>query len=200
MRGFLRPRKIVFRVVALAISLLLAEGLLQLTARVYPEAGLLLFPLTAGFGRLLNDKQLGHRGNPVFPGHDARGWRNAAALTSADIVALGNSHTYGVAVEAEEVWPYLLERKTGLATYNMGMGGYGTAHNFLQLESALALRPRLIIVAIYLGNDFWDNIKLALNHDTLGQTLDYKKRATLINLEQTDPISKRWSSLFYLNQ
>ena len=50
----------------------------------------------------------------------------------------------------------LLASEHSISVYNMAFGGYGPAHNLLQLDEALALTPARIIISIYLGNDFYD--------------------------------------------
>jgi len=63
------------------------------------------------------------RGDPRYPDHDARGYRNAHAVSRADIVALGDSHTYGVAVKKRhEAWPAVLAERTGHVVYSIKSG------------------------------------------------------------------------------
>ena len=68
---------------------------------------------------------LGVVGNPEFSEHDERGFRNAATVERARIVALGDSHTYGTSVEAGHAWPAALARELGVRVYSMRLGGYG---------------------------------------------------------------------------
>ncbi len=109
------------------------------------------------------DAHLGWRGNPLHVDHDLRGYRNERALDRADIVALGDSQTYGL-VEAPLAWPRLLSAHLGATVYNMALPGYGPMQSELQLDDALALRPRLVIVAPYFGNDLYDSFKLSRRH------------------------------------
>jgi hypothetical protein len=123
------------------------------------------------------DSHLGLRGNPLNPDHDARGYRNERALRQADIVTLGDSQTYGL-VHPNEVWPRLLATRTRASVYNMALPGYGPAHSQLQLTEALALRPRLVIVAPYFGNDLYDSFNLTRLHPELLDGLSPGLRAT----------------------
>ena len=104
----------------------------------------------------MTDDTLGHCPNPDFPGHDQWGYRNESVPAQADIVILGDSHTYGVGVEREEAWPHLLSDSTGATAYSIAFGGWGPGQHLLLMDKALSLRPKLIVEAIYTGNDLWD--------------------------------------------
>lgn len=119
-------------------------------------ARLLLNPADYLSVRMVPDKILG----AVLPGTAARGFdkwgfRNLTVPEHADVVAIGDSHTYGNTAKMEDSWPKVLERLTGQTVYNMGMGGYGPNQYFYLLETkALQLKPRLVICGLYLGDDF----------------------------------------------
>ena len=88
-------------------------------------------------------------------GFDRWGFRNREVPESADIVAIGDSHTYGNAARMEDSWPYVLGRLTGRRVYNLAMGGYGPNQYYYLLKNrALSLKPRLVICGLYLGDDF----------------------------------------------
>ncbi len=97
----------------------------------------------------------------VWRAHDARGFRNPSALDSATIVALGDSHTYGISVSSEEAWPHILSAQMDKDVYNMGKAGYGPARNNHNLSIAIELEPRWIIFGLYFGNDFYDDFRFA---------------------------------------
>ena len=88
-------------------------------------------------------------------GFDAWGFRNRFVPDASDIVAIGDSHTYGNTATMEDSWPYVLGRLTGRQVYNMALGEYGP-NQYLQLlrTRAVNLRPRTIIVGLYMGDDF----------------------------------------------
>jgi len=88
--------------------------------------------------------------------NDANGYRNASVPERADIVALGDSNTWGASVGRYYTWPSVLARSTGLTVYNMSMGGWGPVEFVAALPEALALRPRQVIIALYLGNDIYN--------------------------------------------
>jgi hypothetical protein len=88
-------------------------------------------------------------------GYDAWGFRNRRVPEHADIVAVGDSHTYGNTARMEDSWPIVLGHLTGRTAYNMGMGGYGPNQYFYLLKTrALSLKPKLIICGLWVGDDF----------------------------------------------
>ena len=126
------------------------------------EAGLRLLTPT---DPVLSDPILG---NVMRPGgeYDARGWRNADALSSADIVALGDSQTQGNnAPTSNEAWPQVLGHLATSSVYQMALGGYGPVQYGHLLDNALSLHPKVVIVGFYLGNDLTDTYRLAYDFD-----------------------------------
>ena len=100
-------------------------------------------------------------------GFDRWGFRNRKVPETADIVAVGDSHTYGNTAKMDESWPYVLGRLTGRQVYNMGLGGYGPNQYFyLSSTEALSLKPRIIIWGLYMGDDFENafSITYGLDH------------------------------------
>jgi hypothetical protein len=88
-------------------------------------------------------------------GFDAWGFRNRGVPTSAEIVAVGDSHTFGNTARMEDSWPYVLAKESGKPVYNMGMGGYGPNQYFyLSQTKALSLKPRVLVWGLYMGDDF----------------------------------------------
>jgi lysophospholipase L1-like esterase len=144
----------------------LCEGVLWLVAS-FSETTDLLLSNQFGAPRRISDPLLGHRLNPDFAEHDEWGYRNA--LTSlvglrsrripaqVDIVALGDSQTYGINAPAEGAWPAQLADQTCKSVYNMAVGATGPPHYLYTLDQALSLKPKLVIVGFYFGNDFWDS-------------------------------------------
>ena len=88
-------------------------------------------------------------------GFDAWGFRNRLVPKSADIVAIGDSHTYGNTATMADSWPLALARLSKQHVYNMALGGYGPNQYFHLLTTrAITLNPRTIIVGLYMGDDF----------------------------------------------
>lgn len=104
---------------------------------------------------MVKDDVLGAVPAPGTSGFDRWGFRNPTVPRTADIVAIGDSHTYGNTARMSESWPYVLARLTGEHVYNMGMGGYGPNQYLYLLQTrALILKPRLVICGLWLGDDF----------------------------------------------
>jgi hypothetical protein len=86
---------------------------------------------------------------------DAWGFRNPAVPARVDIVAIGDSHTFGNAATMDDSWPYVLGRLSGMSVYNLAMGGYGPNQYFhLLVSKALKLKPKTIVLGFYTGDDF----------------------------------------------
>lgn len=148
----------------LALSLIVIEGIFHALTAVSPAIRGILLPTES---MMIDDASLGHRPNPDFFDHDARGFRNAAPPDAVRVVALGDSFTYGVMVARDDAWPQQFEAMTGISTYNMGVGGYGPAHSYILLDEAIELEPSLIVFGMYGGNDLLDCFGLVYNSDVL---------------------------------
>jgi lysophospholipase L1-like esterase len=106
---------------------------------------------------LTPDPELRWRIEPLSSGHDVWGFRNRAVPSQADIVAIGDSQTYGINATLGETWPSILARLRGARVYQLALGGYGPVeYEKLLRKHALALRPHVVIVGLYLGNDLFD--------------------------------------------
>ena len=105
---------------------------------------------------VVSDDILGAVPSPsTMAGFDKWGFRNREVPQSADIVAVGDSHTYGNTARMKESWPYVLSQLIGQSVYNLGMGGYGPNQYFyLSTTKALSLKPRMLIWGLYMGDDF----------------------------------------------
>jgi hypothetical protein len=79
------------------------------------------------------------------------------------ILAIGDSFTFGVGVEAEEAYPEVLERELAArwpgawVVRNGGVGGYGplrSAHHLFATQGDW--RPDVVVHLVYVGNDLED--------------------------------------------
>ena len=112
------------------------------------------------------DPVLGHVIAPGTGGHDAWGFRNIELPQSADVVAIGDSMTYGYSATASQSWPSQLASLSGLQVYNLGLGGYGMVqYHHLFNDRALSLDPKVVLISIYLGNDLIDTYRGATGFD-----------------------------------
>src|SRR6266481_9976796 len=132
--------------VAIGVALLLAEF----------AARMVLNPSDFLKLDVVGDKVLGAvPSKSALAAFDRWGFRNPKVPETAEIVAVGDSHTYGNTARMVDSWPYVLGRLSGRQVYNMGLGGYGPNQYFyLSKTKALALKPKMIIWGLYMGDDF----------------------------------------------
>lgn len=75
------------------------------------------------------------------------------------IVVLGDSFTSGLEVDGKEVFTGVMEDRmlSDVEVLNFGVNGYGPAQEFLMLrERALRFNPDIVIMVVYVRNDFDD--------------------------------------------
>jgi len=151
--GKTKLRTGIFWLLLLLVPFLALELTLDFLCLVSPRIASLL---SLDGATVIRDEKLGIRPNPMFPEHDAKGWRNKSVPGSATIIAMGDSQTYGTNVRSEEAWPKQLGDMVGIETYNIACGGYCPIHTLLLLDEALRLQPKLVIEAFYTGNDLFE--------------------------------------------
>jgi len=147
----MKIRQIATNSAVIALASLVALGLSELGARVFLNAADYLSV------EMVTDPILGAvpSGDPMAGGFDEWGFRNPFVPDSVDIVAIGDSHTYGNTARMEDSWPYVAARLSGQSVYNMGLGGYGPNQYFHLFNSrGLELKPKTIVVGLYTGDDF----------------------------------------------
>ena len=154
------------KILALSVfSLVLVEVLLQLLCLISPAIDTMLSASLPS--PMIDDPVMEHRPNPVLTQHDEWGYRNAERPDATDIVAIGDSQTYGASVRRSEAWPHVLGELTGRAVYNMGFGGWGAAHYLVVAREARALQPKRVIVGLYSGNDLADAYRMVVERGQL---------------------------------
>jgi hypothetical protein len=90
---------------------------------------------------------------------DGYGFRNAWPWSEeADIVALGDSLTFGYGVEDGLAWPALLQQALPqVHVLNLGLSGAGPPHYVRVYETfGRPHHPKLILVGLFAANDFQD--------------------------------------------
>ena len=102
----------------------------------------------------VSDPRLLFRLAPGARGHDSRGFRNPEALEQADVVVVGDSQTWGVNVPQNRNWPSQLAEAGKVSVYSMALGGWAPPQYAALLDDAIALHPKVFLMAIYFGNDF----------------------------------------------
>ena len=144
-----------FRIAALALGSFLGLVVLEFALRAHERLSR-LGTMRSHDGYSISDPELGIRPAPNTPGHDENGFRNLVVPTQADVVCVGDSQTWGVNVLTPGTWPVRLASLTGVRVYAMAVGGYGPCQYEVLARRALKLRPKTIVVAVYLGNDLYD--------------------------------------------
>jgi lysophospholipase L1-like esterase len=167
-------RTLVMSLVVLGIStvasLLLAEGFLRLFPGFLPierRQYMLVDLNNVGvahpyIGHLHSPQTTRTLAGPDFKAEhrtDAAGFRNRDPWpTPADIVVLGDSLAFGYGVDDQSAWPALLAASfPDLGVVNLGLIGAGP-EQYLRVYQTFGteLNPRLVIAAVFPGNDFWD--------------------------------------------
>lgn len=91
---------------------------------------------------------------------DGHGFRNGWPWPErAEIVALGDSVTFGQAVEDEQAWPAIIARSLPRSrVINLGLIGAG-GQQYLRVYETFGtkLHPKVVLVGFFLRNDFWDD-------------------------------------------
>jgi hypothetical protein len=156
---------------SIVLSIILGEGLIRLVANVLPaetQSQLINTPSRRG----VSHPYIGYLHKPnnplIIAGKDFRavhhtdvhGFRNASPWPNgADIVAVGDSLTFGYGVEDGQTWPALLDRDLQLGrVINLGLIGAGPQQYLSVYETfGVQLRPRILLVGLFVRNDFWDS-------------------------------------------
>ncbi|MBK8277181.1 MAG: SGNH/GDSL hydrolase family protein [Nitrospira sp.] len=87
---------------------------------------------------------------------DQYGFRNHEGRTKADILLLGDSHTYGHGLEMEQTVGYFLERLAGRTVYSLGRQGDSSFQEaYLLTEQIARLQPRVVLY-FFCENDIRD--------------------------------------------
>ena len=145
-----------------------------------------------GLSQPVEDARLGLRLEPNSEGHDALGFRNEIVPDDVDIVVIGDSQTWGINARRDQAWPQVLEQLTGRATYNMGLGYYGTAQYWLLAQEAVALSPEIVVIGLYFGNDIWGAYMTVYGNETYEQFRDAQLVAEL-STDTIGPVARELS-------
>lgn len=147
-RIFLRIKRFVTNSLLFSLSCIICVLLAELVLRICVDEVNYLRP------ELINHPHLRHVIKPYSSGHDKWGFRNVVFPDQAEVVAIGDSFTYGVSASANESWPAWLARMSDKDVYNMGLGGYSLDDYLWLLQNkAHELDPKQVYISVYLGND-----------------------------------------------
>lgn len=167
-----RPKSLLGNILLFTLSTIISLLVAEFVLREFT-----LFPVHGMNSNKVLDEHLLYRLNPELNGVDSDGFRNTQLLEEADIVTIGDSHTFGSNVHSKKSWPQTLARKTGATVYNMGIGGHGITQYRYMFDLALKKNPKTIIVGLFPQNDFAGSYCATMN-------LEYwKKNAEKMALE-----------------
>ncbi len=191
-RFLLSLKKMFFTAITIFLMVLFMECTLQILVRVSPKIDSLI--TSKNIPHTLADPELGLRGNPEFPEHDAWGFRNRTTLSHSEIVAIGDSQTYGTGVKQHQAWPQQLSKISGKSVYNMSLGGYGSVEGLILLKTkSLQLNPQYVIFMMFDGNDLVDAYDAVYNFDLYNKfkSTDSVIQETILKLEKEDPLTSK---------
>lgn len=106
-------KNVITLTLSIAVSVLLAEGVLRLV----------LDPIDYLAVSIVPDPVLNHRIAPGASGHDDWGYRNRDVPERAEVLAIGDSMTYGIMAKSYESWPAQLAEIQNISTYNAALDG-----------------------------------------------------------------------------
>jgi len=165
---FRQHRKEIFLVIgSLLFTLFITEGALAI---FYPQVmehdRMFEYDPTLGW-RFIANKRSAFVATDV--GHhwiktNSMGFRDSEALPVPKgykkVMVLGDSFVSNLAVRDQEVFTELIEQRLGHAkVMNFGVNGYGQVQELLLLKQLLKkIKPDLIVLMVYVRNDFIDNV------------------------------------------
>jgi hypothetical protein len=148
--------KVIILVVSLSIGVLLCEA----------GSRLILNPADYLSPKMIRDNVLGITIAPNSSGFDEWGFRNRRVPSTADVVAVGDSHTFGNTATMDDSWPSVVARATGLEVYNLGLGGYGPNQYYHLLTTrGFKLHPKWVVCGLYMGDDFENAFSITYGFD-----------------------------------
>ncbi|MGR9046647.1 MAG: hypothetical protein ACU85E_13935 [Gammaproteobacteria bacterium] len=110
------------------------------------------FPINDSSNKI-SDTELGYRISSEFHEADANGFRNPPG-TGYELIAIGDSHTYGNNVSSDDAWPALLAQSINRQVYNFGVGSYGIFAYHALLKNSPKPETKAAVIALYPRNDF----------------------------------------------
>lgn len=93
---------------------------------------------------------------------DAHGFRipTSSNAEDAELIVMGDSFTFGHGVEGSErygnVLGALANKKTLVVSYN---NGWAPPHYLRYFDLNRSLRPKIVVIGLYLGNDFYSDMR-----------------------------------------
>jgi hypothetical protein len=138
-------KEVILLIASVAVSL----ALLETGLRIFTP-----YPVSWTSNQIRHEK-LGYVMDPGLVEIDKSGFRNKNQ-PSADIIAIGDSFTFGTNVVSGHSWPKVMGRILDKNVYNYGVGGYGILQYSVLLDMTIERKPDAILVALFLTNDLDD--------------------------------------------
>ena len=159
--------KILFPLVSLLLVAVVCEGVCRIVLPIKGRNPIVITDAHAGWAGRPNLKSVTKADElgQFTISADGQGFRLAyprgqSPPTAAPVVLLvGDSFAQGVAVNDDQTFAWFLARQTPYYIVNLGVGGYGTDQELVQLEEFLKAKPDLEVRHIILfvcENDFFD--------------------------------------------
>jgi len=169
-----RARQIIFSALAIGGSLLLTITLIEAALRVFsgwlpvelqqlmqadPNNYGVAHPYIGHLHRPNNALAISGRDFRAVHHTDGHGFRNSWPWPkTAEFVVLGDSVTFGQGVEDTQAWPAILAQFFPAGrVINLGLIG-ASPQQYLRVYETFGqkLRPKVVLVGYFTGNDFWD--------------------------------------------
>ena len=100
--------------------------------------------------------------------NDILGFRNRSVPNTADIIALGDSMTYGNNALMEQTWPGHLRQtlaREDISVYSMASSGWAAVQYLDMMKHAVLFDPHVVVVAFYTGNDPLESFQMTYASD-----------------------------------
>ena len=167
----------------LAFSIIATTSIVELYLKVFDPQ------IMQHDGLFIKDEKLGWRfkknavGNIVYKDVDNHmvstnswGFRDSEPnlMKTHRILVTGDSFVSNLAVNDNEVFTEVMQRTlTDAEVFNIGVSGYGQVQELLNIREVWdTLTPDLVILVVYLRNDFTDNVRDDWQHNRPIATLD----------------------------
>lgn len=131
--------------------------------------------------RLVEDSFYGVLGNPAWPEHDERGFRNDLSFPQPNLL-IGDSQVYSIAVDRDQSWPVILQNK--YPVYSVAVGGWGVFQYFIASMEFFRAEVNNAFIFLYTGNDFAEVIPAGVKSKSQYKNLFWESRWNDINVRR----------------
>lgn len=123
--------------------------------------------------------------------------------SSKRILIVGDSHTDGVVYNSEsfshqlEVLLKQAKPEFSFEVLNGGVGYYSFYNYEAAVRNFLKLKPNLVVVAVYSGNDYMEAAAVLETENPLKRPDDYFTRLTKVSSKFSGPLSQEFNEIYY---